>query len=242
MRLQRSLALCAVLAAPLAPVAVAPAEAAISIIQSKSDAGNDVVVTFASAPSASNCVFVLAMMENITQTITIEDWTPAETQLGLVTGSQFRTYLFGMAGDGADNSFIAQTVAGAIAHVFAVEVSGADGCGTAVDDAEDDELASADPWALVTDLTTTQAGDLLLSLAADNTDPFTLNSSNGTLIEDVTSIAVGQYQVVAGAGDYDTTFDWAANESGHLFAFAIKAAAVVVGAPIGQQSQSGHGR
>ena len=209
----------------LVPAISIEARRAISIVQSVSEVGNDVVVTFGAAPASTNHVVIATIIQLETNTISITGWTPTvNTLMGPVDSAGFaiRAYLFCTTGDDADTSFTATTSGSNQANVFALEMSG--GSCTMEDSDSNDTDPGAMAHSLTTDLTTT-AGSLVVGWLSSATGATYTKHASYTLIADVTAEAAAQYLITAGGSD-DPTWTSSANEDALVLGASILAAGV----------------
>lgn len=212
----------------LGVVLPAPPPFAISVVQVASGRNNDVAVTFGGAWNASNHIVVVAIMNSKTQTLDLTGITPTETVLaGPIDHATeaIRAYLFCFQGDGSDTSFTATTSGSGSVAVAAVEIAG--GSCTLDGSAQSTEDATS-PYALTTDITTTQAGSFIIGMIhSSSVSDYTVTGSGTSEPSDGTDlgpVALGQHYIAGAAGAYDTTYTSAAAETSLLFAGAIQAA------------------
>ncbi len=207
----------------------APAQAAITVVQSQTGRANDLAVTFGGAWSASNHVFVVGIMNDSAQTVDLTGITPTETILhdeAFVTEG-LRAYSWCFAGDGSDTSFTATTSGGASVVIVAVELAG----GSCTEDGTSSASATTatTTHGLATDLSTSVDGSFILGVVhSTSVADFTTFTGTSLPASDVEigTLALGQYQITGVAGTYDTVYGSAANETTVLIGAAVREAVV----------------
>ncbi len=199
-----------------------PADAAISAVsgQEASSAGNDVTLTLPSPVAVGNYVYILTSMTIESETLSITGTTMSfSTVIGPVDspGQVMRQYIFCAQGDGVDNTFTVTSSGAQNALSFAKEFSGVSGC-TAEDTegALDDTEVTGNPFDL--DETGTplacSSGALVVGVVHATTGTTWTPTSSATGIatqQTAGTSAWASWRVVAGAGNYDTT--WTANSN-----------------------------
>lgn len=243
----------AILAVPWEPIQVR-LRAAMTVVQSCGNGGNDISCTFGSGWTSGNSVFIVGIMT--TQTagqLDITGITATETSFGEINvGASNRAYGFCFVVSGADigdTAFVGTTVGGSNAWMAAIEVSGADACNE--DGTEQASTDSTSPYNFSSTLTTTVDGSTLLGIIKSSS---TSNYAAGTGATAVPSdgadfpggndagTALGGYRITTTAGAQDLEFTSAAGETSTAAVYALKAAVASSGPPLGSLSLLGVGR
>lgn len=208
-------------------ISIAPGSP-LSVVRTTSATGDDATVTFAAAPSASNKVIWLVNNTSLTQTISITGWATSVTTLtGPTNTANHRAYAFCADGDGADTTATATSSGSGNLRVVALEVSGLVACASVLDDSAFEEITGASV-ALASDLTTTQAGDLIVGLTrvVAGSVNYTADASVNSVPENSAEIgtnALGGWKVAGASGAEDLIFASAPSRTSSLFAIALKA-------------------
>jgi hypothetical protein len=191
-----------------------PARRSIADVQTATAGAptDDVVLTFASATSASNVVVAGYRLSAESQILDVQGVT--ETVLHLATiASGFEVGIVCFVGGG--NNYVFQSNQGGTLTVAAVEFSGTDGC-TESGTSDDRNLNGSSPNAADAP-PSVAAGDLVFGfIAAGNTANFSCDGSYTCIPSDGTDIgglSLGQWRIAPSGGTYDSPFTWTGTEN-----------------------------
>lgn len=228
--------------APVAAMFASP-PFAISVVQVAVARGDDPAVTFGSGWGVNNHIVVAAILSLKSNTLDLTGIVASETTLSGFpidhTTDNPRGYMYCFPGtlEGGDTSFTASTSASAVAAVVAVEISGGSCTQSGSSSANDDNNS---PYELTTDLSLSAGAFMLGLIRSTGGSNYTvtgsgtaigaagIGSNSDILNGDGAGDTLGQFQIVGGAGSYDTTYTSTNAETSLIMAAAVQAAASAV--------------
>jgi hypothetical protein len=204
------------------------AEAAIALVQSTTGSGSAPTLTWSAAPSSSNTIVMIVQMENETQTISVGGWTPAVSTLAGPVDSAtdvIRGYIFCTTGDNADTTILPVASSGAIIWAIAVEVSGANSCGTVMRDTETGDNSATTAHVLAADMTVTAGDFIFAQVLSTNGANFTHDAGFTASIPaadaELNTQAQAEYLLSAAGGSQGAPFASSVNETTQVLAVAL---------------------
>lgn len=218
--------------------------AAISVTEEQSASGNDATITFATAPTSGQIVWIFVALADEASTASITGWTPAVTTVrGPLDspGINKRTYVFCTAGDGADTTMVVTTAGTTSAQSYALVTDAP--CSSTLDDFETTDTTATTSHALSPALTTTVTGDLIVGLIACDTGiTVSTRTTGGDTIGTPGASSEAHWLIDADApGTQNVTWTTAASETCWLYGAAILESAGGGGSPACGRAMRGFG-